>query len=81
MLVDLSSLSVLPQQSPQDPLSSHPEDFGGHPSVARTLSLTRAGMSPLSLCSEQVPRPRAGVHSGRLDDNMTIFNQLLDVGA
>ena len=38
-------------------------------------------MSPLSLGSEQVPRPGAGVHSGRFDDNTTILDQLLDVSA
>jgi hypothetical protein len=80
VLVDLSCLSVLPQQPPQNPLPSHPEHLGRHPSIARTLSLTRAGMSSLSLCGKQVPRPCAGVHCGGLDDNTTIFNQFLDMG-
>jgi len=38
-------------------------------------------MSALSLCSSEIPRPSTGVDGGGLDDNATVFDQLLDVCA
>lgn len=81
VFVDLASLSVLSQQPPQHPLSSHPQYFGGHPSLARTLPLTGASMSPLSLCGQKSLRSGARVHRCRLNDHTSILDKFLNVGA
>jgi len=38
-------------------------------------------MSPFSLCGQQLPRPRTGMHCSGFDDDSAILDQLLDVGA
>ena len=81
MLVDLSSLPVLPQQTTQYPLSPHPQSLGGHTSLCRTLSLTRACVTALALSSKEFLCACSGVDSGRLDDNSAILDELLDVSA
>jgi hypothetical protein len=81
MLINLASFSVFPQQPSQYSLSPHPEDLGGHPSLRRTLPLTRASMSTLSLRCEQSTGACARVDGGGLDDHTAIFNQFLDVCA
>ena len=81
MLVDLSSLSVLPQQPAQNPLSPHPLNLGGHPSLCGTLPLTLAGMSALALGSEKIPSASARVNGGGLDDDSTVLDEFLYVRA
>ena len=81
MLVDLSSLPVLPQQTTQYPLSPHPQSLGGHTSLCRTLSLTRAGVTTLALSSKEILCASSGVDDRRLDDNASILDELLDVRA
>lgn len=81
MLVDLSSLSVLPQQPTQNPLSPHPLNFGRHPSLCGTLPLTRAGMSTLALSSEEIPSSGTRVDGGGFDDDSTVLDEFLDVRA
>ena len=49
ILGNFLSLSVLPEKSSKDSLTSHPEDFDGHTSVLLSFSLTKAVMSTLSL--------------------------------
>ena len=47
--VNLLGLSVLPQQSSQDSLSSHPEDLGGHPTLSTTSTLSDTRMVSFTL--------------------------------
>lgn len=54
MLVDFSSFTVLPEESAQDTLSPHPNDFGGHASLGCTFPLTGTGVTTLSFRSKEV---------------------------
>ena len=81
MLVNLASLSVLPQQPPQHSLSPHPKHLGGHASLRSTLSFTSTGVATLSLSSQEVVCARAGVDNTRLDDNTALLDELLHMGA
>ena len=72
MLIDLAGLSVLPQQSTEDPLTTHPDDAGRHTSLGGTLSLSRAGVSALSLCGVGFADTEAGMHDGGLLDDEAI---------
>ena len=80
VLVDLSSLSVLPQQPPEHPLSPHPLNFGWHPGVGGTLPLTGTGVSSLTLGGKEIAGPGSRVDDGWLNDNMTVLDELLDMG-
>lgn len=77
VLVDLSGLSVLPEQSPKHSLSPHPLDFGWHPGVGGTLPLTGAGVSSLTLGGKEIAGPGSRVDDGGLNDNVAILNELL----
>lgn len=79
MSVDLASFPVLAEQAAENTLSSHPDDLAGHTSLSRTLPLTRASVTSLALCSEGVPRAGARVDDGRLRDDVTILEELLNV--
>lgn len=81
MLIDLARLSVLPQQPTQHPLSPHPHHFRGHASLSGTLPLTGTGVTTLALRGEQLLRARTGVNGGGLDDDASVLDELLDVGA
>ena len=81
MLVDLSSLPVLPQQPTQHPLSPHPLHLGGHASLSGTLPLSGTGVTTLALSGEELLCARAGVDGGGLDDDAAVLDELLDVRA
>ena len=81
MLVDLASLAILAKQTAQDTLATHPLDLGRHAGLRGTLTLTRAGVAALALCSKEKPSACAGVDSGRLDDDASIADEFLDVRA
>lgn len=53
VLVDLVSLSELPENATEDSLTTNPENLLGHTSLTGTLPLTRTHVTTLSL-SEQV---------------------------
>ena len=81
MIVNLSLLSVLSQESPEDSLTSHPENFSGHPRFGGTLSLARTSVSSFGLGSLHVASACSGVNNlGLLDDNV-IAEQLLQVAS
>ena len=48
IFADLLGVSILPQQSSQNSLSSHPENLLGHSGVLSSTSFTMATMSSLS---------------------------------
>src|SRR5579871_5252659 len=79
MLIDLACLSVLSQQSTQDPLSSHPNNTGWHSSLGSTLSLTRTGMSTLSLGSVCLTNAESGMHHRGFLDDETVGVEFADV--
>ena len=79
MLVNLARFPVLPEQTTQDPLSPHPLNLGGHPSLGGTLPLTRASVTTLALSGKQITSPCTGVNGGGLDDNRAILDELLDM--
>lgn len=81
MLVNLASLPVLPQEPPEDPHPSQPHDLGRHPRLGRTLPLTRPRVPSLPLGSLHVPDPSTGVDDGRLDDDVSILEELSDAGS
>jgi len=81
MLIDLSSLPILSEQPPQHPLSPHPQNFARHPGLRGTLSLTRTGVTTLSLGGEELACASAGVDGGGFDDDTAVLDELLDVCA
>src|ERR1700685_552012 len=72
MFINLPRLSILPQQSTQNSLSSHPHDSGRHPSFRCPLSFSRTGMSPFSLCSVSFTDAETGVHDGGFFDDEAV---------
>lgn len=81
MLVDFAGLSVLPQQPPEHTLSPHPEHLGRHPGLVRTLSLSDTGVPALALSGEELEGAGAGVDICLLGKDVTVLEELLDVGA
>ena len=80
MLVDLSSLPVLSQQSSQDSLTPHPLDLGWHSSLRCTLPLTGTSVSTSSLGSQELTSSSSRVSYDGLLDDLTILDELSDVG-
>lgn len=68
MLVDLAALTVLLQQTPEDPHPPEPDDLGGHAGLGGTLSLTGTGVSAETLGGVQLPGAGSRVDDGGLDD-------------
>ena len=81
MLVDLASFSVLPQQPPENSLSPHPDDLGGHTGIGGTLALTDTGVATLALGGEEFTSAGAGVDGGGLDDDAAVLDELLHMGS
>lgn len=79
MLIDLAGLSVLSQQSTENPLATHPDNTGRHTSLGSTLSLTRAGVSSLSPGGVSFADTEARMHDGGLLDDEAIGEELADV--
>ena len=79
MLIDLAGLSVLSQQSTENPLATHPDNAGWHTSLGSTLSLTRASVSALSLCGVIFANTEARMHDGGLLDDEAIGEELANV--
>ena len=79
VFVDFSRLSVLPQQSPQDPLSPHPLHLGRHASFGGTLPLTRASVSSFALRSKEVAGTGTGVNGSGFDNDTAILDKFLDM--
>lgn len=81
MLVNLASLTVLSEQASEDTLSPHPLNLGGHTSLFGTLSLTGAGVSASTLGGVKVTSASPRVANDGLLDDLSIFNELSNVGA
>ena len=81
VLVNLARFPVLPQQPTQNPLPPHPLDLRGHTSIGGTLPLTGAGVTALALGGEELLRACARVDGGGLDDDASVLDELLDMGA
>lgn len=79
MSVDLASLPVLPQKPPKHTLSSHPDHLGRHSRLGSTLPLTRASVTSLTLSSESSLGAGARMDGGGLCDDVTIFEEFLDM--
>lgn len=76
VLVDLARVSVLSEQSSEHSHSSHPLDLGRESRVGGTLPLSGSGVSSLSLGGEQVTRSGPRVDRGRLDNDVSILDEL-----
>ena len=81
VLIDLASLPVFPEQSPEHTLAAHPKDLGGHTGLGGTLPLTDTGVTALALRSKEFEGALAGVDGGGLDDDMVVLDELLNVPA
>ena len=81
MLVDLASLTVLPEQATQHTLTAHPLDLGREASLSGTLTLTVAGVTTDTLGGVQVAGTLTRVRDKGLLDNLTILDQLANVRA
>ena len=81
MLIDFARLPVLPQQPTKNPLPPHPLDLRRHTSLSGTLPLTRASVTALALRRKEFLCAGARVDGGWLDDDASVLDELLDVGA
>lgn len=79
MLVNLSRLTIFSEQSPKNPLPSHPKDLGWHTSLGGTLPLPNTGVTTLALSSKEIERASTGVDCCWLDDDATILDKFLHV--
>lgn len=68
MLVNLATLPVFPQQTPEDTHPPQPHHLGGHTGLGGTLSLTGAGVATEALGGVHVARTGARGGVGGLDD-------------
>lgn len=80
MLVDLASLTVLPEQATQNTLAAHPLDLGRETSLGGTLTLTVTGVTADTLGGVQVTGALARVRHKRLLDDLAILDELADIG-
>lgn len=78
MLVDLSSGTVLDEETTKHTETAHPEDLARHTCVLGTLPLTEAGMTTRTLGVCQNSGARARVHGRGLLDDETIPDELAD---
>lgn len=53
-------------------------DLPGHPSISRTLSLTKPTMSPNPSCGDKLPSSRTRVHCDLLAYDKAIGNEFSD---
>ena len=79
MFVNLAGFTVFPQEPPENSLSAHPEDLGGHTGLGSTLPLTGAGVAALPFCSEEVAGAGARMDDGGLDDNSAVLDEFFDM--
>jgi len=68
VLVDLASLTVLPQQPPENSHAAEPLDFAGHTGLGGTSTLTGTAVSTESLGGVELPGTGSGVDDSGLDD-------------
>lgn len=80
VLVDLAGLTVLSQQSSQHTLSPHPLHFGGHSCLLGTLPLTGTSVTAGTLGGVQVTSAGSGLADDGLPDDLSVLDQLADVG-
>lgn len=76
VLINLSALSVLDEESPQDTKTTHPENLRRHTSISCTLPLTETSVTTSTLGILKSTGPGTGVHGNWLPDNQTIGNKL-----
>ena len=70
LLVDLLLLTVLPQQTPQHTLASHPQDLGGHAGLAGSLALSSAHVATLALGIQILAHAGARMHCHSLSKEL-----------
>jgi len=78
VLVDLDRSAVLGEQLAKNSHAAHPLDLGGETSIGGTLALTGTSVTSLALGGEELACARSGVDNDRLDNDVTILDQLLD---
>ncbi len=78
MVIDLSLLTILAEQSSENSLSSDPHDLSWHTSLSGTSALTWTHMSTLTLGSEVQSNSGSGVDSDWLLDDEAVLDKLSD---
>lgn len=80
MLVDLASLTVLPEQAAQHTLAAHPLDLGREAGLGGTLALTVASVTADTLGGVQAASALTrGAPDGLLND-LAILDELANIG-
>lgn len=77
--IDFLAVTVLLQQTSEDTLTLHPQEFGGHTGIGSTLALTKATVTTLATSFRIFADTIAGVHYDGFFDDQTILNQFADV--
>jgi hypothetical protein len=76
VVIDLSLLSILAEQSSENSLSSNPHDLSWHTSLSGTSALTWTHVSTLTLGSEVQSDTGSRVDSDWLLDDKAVLNKL-----
>jgi hypothetical protein len=79
VLVDLTSFSVLAEETTEDTHTAHPEDLTGHTGISSTLTLTVTHVATSTLGSGMLTDTETGVANLGLADDQTILDELTDV--
>jgi hypothetical protein len=80
VLVDLSSFSVLSQETTEDTHTTHPDNLAGHTGIGSTLSLTVTHVTTVALSSSTFKDTEARLSDLGLTDDQTILDELTNVG-
>ena len=81
VFVNLSSLTVLPQQTPEHTLPPHPLHLRRHTCLGGTLPLSVSGVTTLALRGMEIASSCTRVDSGGFNDNTAVLDELFDMGA
>lgn len=76
VIIDLTLLAVLAQESSENSLSSDPKDLSRHTSLSGTSALTGTSVTTLSFSEKVQSHSGPGVDSDGLLDDETVLNEL-----
>jgi hypothetical protein len=80
VLIDLTSFSVLGQETTEDTHTTHPDNLAGHTGVGSTLSLTVTHVTTVTLSSSTFENTETRLSDFGLTNDQTILDELTDVG-
>uniref|UniRef100_A0A1L8EGN8 Uncharacterized protein n=2 Tax=Haematobia irritans TaxID=7368 RepID=A0A1L8EGN8_HAEIR len=77
--IDFLAITVFLQQTSEDTLTLHPQEFGGHTGIGCTLALTKTTVTALATSFSVFAYTITRVYNNGLLDDQTILDQFADV--